>query len=319
MILELFDIDTRLVNPRPADTRRKQLVDGKYVDAWGVTWKGIEGQSVIVETGPFAGDKSLADLDNYPWPDAGNPAFTAGLKERAEALHKGTDYAVVMGFSGRVFTFGQFMCGFEDWLVKLLANEAFATALMDEGVEIQMAIAANMLDAVGDNVDVVYCAEDLGMQNGPLISPDLYRGLIKPRQKRLFDFIKRRTKAKLMLHSDGAIEPFIGDLIDIGVDVINPVQVSAAGMDAKKLKEEYGNRISFWGGIDTHRVLPFGSPEDVRMEVRKRIEELAPGGGYVLAPVHNILAEVSPENICAMYEAALEYGRYPIGSSRLLS
>jgi uroporphyrinogen decarboxylase len=169
----------------------------------------------------------------------------------------------------------------------------------------------NLLEAVGDNVDVVVCADDLGMQNGPLISPDLYRRMIRPRQQRLYEVIKSHTKAALLLHSDGAIAQFIGDFIDVGVDVLNPVQVSAAGMgDTKWLKQEFGEHVSFWGGVDTHHILPFGTPDEVRDQVRRRIEDLAPGGGYVLASVHNIQAEVPPENVCAMFEAAIEYGAY---------
>lgn len=206
---------------------------------------------------------------------------------------------------------GQRLCGFEDWLVNLMTNPKFAGALLDKGVEIESQMLKNMLGEVRDNVDVVVCPDDLGMQNALLISPELYRKIIKPRHKRLFDAVKSHTKAKLLLHSDGAIAPVIGDLIDVGVDVLNPVQVSAAGMgDTKWLKKEFGEHISFWGGIDTHHVLPFGTPEEVREEVRKRIQDLAPGGGYVLASVHNIQAEVPPENIIAVYEAVFEYGRY---------
>jgi len=149
------------------------------------------------------------------------------------------------------------------------------------------------------------------MQNSLLISPRTYRQIVKPRHKRLFASIKRHTDAKLLLHSDGAIAPIIGDLIDIGVDAINPVQVSAAGMgDTRWLKKEFGDHVSFWGAIDTQNTLPFGRPEDVRQEVRRRIEDLAPGGGYVLASVHTLQAEVPPENICAMFQAAREYGVY---------
>jgi uroporphyrinogen decarboxylase len=196
-------------------------------------------------------------------------------------------------------------------LINLIANPKFAGALLDKVVELESQMVRNMLRAAGKNVDVVLCPDDLGMQTAPLISPELYRKMIKPRHRRLFDTIKSHTKAKLLLHSDGAIAPLIGDLIDVGVDALNPVQVSAAGMgDTTGLKREFGNHIAFWGAIDTHHMLPFGSPQEVREEVRRRIEELAPGGGYVLASVHNIQAEVPPENICAMFEAAKRYGGY---------
>lgn len=136
--------------------------------------------------------------------------------------------------------------------------------------------------------------------------------MVKPRQKQIFSFIKKRTDAKLYLHSCGAIYEFIPDIIECGVDVLNPVQVSAKGMDTKRFKQEFGDRLSFWGAIDTQRILPFGTPGDVEEEVKRRIYDLASGGGYVLAPVHNIQANVPPENIVAMFEAAKKYGKYPI-------
>ena len=316
-ILRHFDVDTRLVayvRPLVDDTeahgRRERLEGDGYTDGWGVLWRAAQGQPGTPILGPFQKHRSLADLEAHDWPNPEHPIFTAGLAEQAAILRHDTDYAVVMGFPGRVFTFGQFMCGMEEWLVALLRDEAFAIALMDRGLEIQMAIVARMLEAVGDNVDIVYCAEDLGMQNGPIISPRLYRKLIKPRHKRLFEFVKSRTRARLLMHSDGSIIPFLGDLIDIGVDAINPVQVSTEGMgDTAWLKREFGQHITFWGAIDTHHVLPFGTPTQVREEVRRRIDDLAPGGGYVLASVHNMTAEVPPENVCAMFAEAKDYGR----------
>ena len=168
------------------------------------------------------------------------------------------------------------------------------------------------MEAAGENVDVVCIVEDLGMQSGPLFSPRIYRKLIRPRHEKLFRFIRGKTKAKLMLHSDGAIVDFLPDLIDAGVEALNPVQVSAGGMDAAQLKREFGAHLSFWGGIDTQYVMPRGSAHDVRDEVKRRIEELAAGGGYVLTSVHNIQPDVSPENIRAMCAATLEFGQYPI-------
>jgi uroporphyrinogen decarboxylase len=157
-----------------------------------------------------------------------------------------------MGLPGRVFSLGQRLCGFEDWLVNLVAYSLFAAALLDKGVEIESHMVKNILESVGDSVDVVMCADDLGMQNTLLMSPELYRKMIKPYHKRLFDAIKSHTKAKLLLHSDGGIAPLIGDLIDVGVDVLNPVQVSAAGMgDTKRLKKEFGEDIYASGVLST--------------------------------------------------------------------
>ena len=150
----------------------------------------------------------------------------------------------------------------------------------------------------------------MAFQNGPMMSMDLYRKMIKPHHKRLFSYIGSRTSAKIAYHSCGSVVHLIPDLIEMGVDALNPVQVSAKGMDTEKLKQEFGSDLCFWGAIDTQRVMPFGKPDAVAHEVRQRIDTLAPGGGYVLCAVHNIQADVSPENICAMYDTAREYGRY---------
>jgi len=172
-------------------------------------------------------------------------------------------------------------------------------------------MSRRLLFEIAEYADVVVMGDDLSHQGGLTYSPDLYRKLLKPRHKRITDFLKRHAgKAKILYHCCGAAEPLLRDLIEIGVDAINPVQVSAKGMgDTRKLKALYGRDLTFWGGIDTQRVLPFGSPEEVKTEVRRRIEDLAPGGGFVLAAVHNIRPEVKPENVCAMFEAALAYGK----------
>ena len=160
---------------------------------------------------------------------------------------------------------------------------------------------------------VMVSSDDLGMIDRPLISPPMYRELVKPRQKRTFDFFRERTDAKLFYHCDGAVYPLIPDFIEIGVEALNPIQLNAAGMgDTKRLKAEFGDKLTFWGAIDTQRVLPSGTPKDVREEVRLRIGDLAPGGGYVVCSVHNIQPGVPPENVVAMFDAAYDLGRYPI-------
>jgi len=184
---------------------------------------------------------------------------------------------------------------------------------LDRRLQIIMAITGRALEEAGEYIDVVTTADDLGMMDRTLLSPAMYRAIVKPRQKRLFDFIKNRTAAKLFYHCDGAIYPLLPDLIEVGVEVLNPVQVSAAGMgDTKKLKSEFGDKLSFWGAIDNLRVLPFGSPQDVREEVTRRIQDLAPGGGYVVSSIQNIQPEVPAENVVAMFDAAYEFGRYPV-------
>jgi len=311
-ILQQFDIDTRML-PSQAPIARLggEELPKSFTDRWGVGWQLTDDGRYYGSRPPLAGDPDISLLRQHPWPDPDDPQLTDGLAKRARELRDRSDCAIVMGLPGRAFSQCQYLCGFEDWLMSLVANTRFAEALLDRVVEIEVRMIENMLNVAGDAVDVVLCPDDLGMQNSLLISPRTYRQIVKPRHKRLFASIKRHTDAKLLLHSDGAIAPIIGDLIDIGVDAINPVQVSAAGMgDTRWLKKEFGDHVSFWGAIDTQNTLPFGRPEDVRQEVRRRIEDLAPGGGYVLASVHTLQAEVPPENICAMFQAAREYGVY---------
>ena len=155
-------------------------------------------------------------------------------------------------------------------------------------------------------------ADDLGAENSPLISLETYRELIRPCHQRIWRFIKQNTEARLFLHSCGSVVQFIPDLIEDGVDILNPVQVTAKGMDTRILKRDFGGRLTFWGGIDTKHVMPSGSTEVVENEVKKRIHDLAPGGGFVLAAVHNLQPGVPPQNICVMYEAGRKYGKYPI-------
>jgi uroporphyrinogen decarboxylase len=177
-----------------------------------------------------------------------------------------------------------------------------AQTLMEMVLEMQLVKMERYLDEVGEYIDVVCVGDDFAGQQAPLISPALFRASIKPYLKRYFELIKRKTSAPLHLHSCGAVRDLLSDLIDIGVDIINPVQVSAAGMDPAVLKKKFGKSLSFWGGIDTQRILPYGTPEDVRNEVTRISRILGKGGGYVLNPVHNVQPDVPPQNILAMYE-----------------
>jgi uroporphyrinogen decarboxylase len=231
---------------------------------------------------------------------------------RSKDLYDNTDFALVgPGYDGGFFEDAWMMRGFEQFLMDLLVNPEFAYALMRKILDIRKRQTGKYLELVGEYLDVVYVADDLAIQTGSLLSLETYRSLVKPLQREYYSFIKDRTKAKLFYHCCGDISPLIEDFIEIGVDIINPVQVSIDGMDILHLKETFGDRISFWGGIDTQHVLPHGNMEDVKREVRQRIRELASGGGFVLAPVHNIQPDVPPENIQAMYQEAKNMGGYP--------
>lgn len=202
--------------------------------------------------------------------------------------------------------------GFEDFFMDLAANPPLACYLMDKVIELKMKFWGLVLEELGDYITVVALADDLGDQRGPRISLQMYKKYIKPRQKKLIGFIRKIAPhpVYIFLHSCGSVYDFIPDLIEVGVDILNPVQVSAANMDTKKLKKEFGKDIVFWGGIDTQQVLPRGTTQQVRDEVKRRIDDLAPGGGFIFNPVHNIQEEVPPQNIMAMWEALQDYGIY---------
>jgi len=314
-VLKRLGIDTRYVRIKPPRNFKVQIdPDNSYLDEWGTRWKKPESSLYWDPVDYPLKDATIEDLETYNWPDPHDPGRTEGLREQAKRLREKTDYAVIADTPLLGIFESACVClrGIERLMMDLILDKPFAEALFDKLADIHIEFLRHYLDAVGDLIDVIMVSDDLGGENGPLISPELYRDLIKPAQRRLWQFIKSNTEACLFLHSCGSISKFIPDLMEMGVDILNPVQVSAQDMDTKRLKEEFGDKLTFWGGVDTQRVLPFGSPEDVDREVRKRIADMATGGGYVLTAVHNIQAGVPPENICMMYDAARRYGRYPI-------
>ncbi len=315
-VLRRLRVDFRFVEPGAPDGWADVQIGGNsYQDEWGVIRSMPAGGYYYDLTGsPLSADGTMGAIDRHRWPDPEDPGRYRGLREQARRLHEETDYAVVANLNCSFFLRCFELRGWENFYMDLAANTEFAEALMDRYLDIRLAIAGRALEEIGQYVDVIMAtSDDLGMIDRPLLSPPMYRRLIKPRQKRTFDFFRQRTDAKLFYHNDGAIYQFIPDFIEIGVDALNPIQVSATGMgDTKKLKAEFGEKLTFWGAIDTHEVLPNGTPDDVRAEVRQRIQDLGHGGGYVVCSVHNIQPEVPPENVVAMFDAAHELGRYPL-------
>ncbi len=311
-ILRHFDVDFRAVFYRTYEENEGIVFNSdRYINEWGVTlYRPKEGLYYDIVDSPLA-EAEIEDLESYHWPDPLNPYRFDGLDREAEDLYETTDYALVgPGTDASFFEDSWMLRGFERFLMDLLDNPEFIHMLLGKVLDIRKAMMGRYLELVGRYLDVVYVADDLAIQTGPLVSLDMYRTMIKPYQREYFHFIKERTQAKLFYHCCGNVLPLLEDFIEIGVDIINPVQVSAQDMDTKVLKEKFGDRICFWGGIDTQHVLPRGSQEEVREEVRRRIGNLAPGGGYVLAPVHNVQPDVPPENLCAMYHEAVLLGRY---------
>jgi uroporphyrinogen decarboxylase len=302
--------------PGSASGYRREVreVDGHrtFVDEWGV------GRRMPLEGGlyydsfapPLAGDIDAAAVDAFAWPDAADPGRYAGLAAAAgRAASSGR--AVALGSICGGLTEGLFkLRGFEDGYLDLAGDPALARRVMERILEIKLEYWARALPLAAGSIDVVVEADDLGGQDRTLFSPATYRELVKPLHRELFDFLHAHTAARILFHSCGSVRTLIPDLIEIGVDILNPVQVSAAGMDSAELKREFGGALAFWGGgVDTQRVLGAGSPDAVRIEVRRRIDDLAPGGGFVFATVHNIQPNVPPGNVIAMWETLREAGR----------
>jgi uroporphyrinogen decarboxylase len=319
-VKQRLGVDVYGLNPsKPRGITRAPWSEGGYhklVDEWGIEWWKPEagGFYYDMRRHPLAQIDSIQALGHYRFPDPLDPARYQQMAERADDLLNRRNVAYVLGRNAPgIFEIALWMRGFENFYCDLLTNQVFAEALLDRILEIKMKYWARALELVGPNVMMVSEADDLAGQNRCLIRPELYRKLIKPRHAQLFAFIKRQTRVpiKIFYHSCGAIAPLLPDLIESGIDILNPVQVSAAGMDTRELKKRFGNDLTFYGGgVDTQHILPHGTPQKVRAEVRRRIDDLAPGGGFIFNTVHNIQADVPPENIVAMWEALREYGVY---------
>lgn len=321
-MIERLKIDVRCVDPEAPSQKglvRDVELDGEYyrmTDEWGIEWKMpvVGGHYFDMQKRPLETAEDIADIHSYPWPDPVDPARFATLKQRADKYVKEDGKAYILGrqYAG-IWETALWMSGFEKFFCDMMLNEDFAHALMDKITELKMQYWEKALDTVGENVLVVSEADDLATQNSLLCSVDLYKKIVHPYHKKLFQFIKKKAKNKVYIfyHTCGAVKPLIPYLIEEGVDILNPVQVNAVDMDTKILKKEFGRDMTFWGGgVDTQFILPFGTPGQVREEVKRRIDDLVPGGGFVFASVHNVQSDVPPENFMAMWETLQEYGKY---------
>ncbi len=310
-ILRHYQIDTRAVAMRePFGFSMDFLPDGTVYDEYGIRWRKAAYYYDVIEH-PLAG-KEAADLDNIPWPDEHDSGRYRGLKEDAKRLYESTDKCLVADIPGLgPFEGGCFLRGHAEFCTDLYTDPGFAEAVMDRVTDSMILFWGHILDEVGEYVHIVAQGDDVGMQCNPYISPQMYRTFVKPRKKRLFDFIHSRTNAKIFYHSCGSVYDLIPDFIEEGVDILNPLQRSAAKMDIKKLKKEFGFDLCFWGGgIDVQQQLPFLSLQEIEDVVKETIDVLAPGGGFVFFPSHNIQADVTPERIDRVFQTVLEYGKH---------
>jgi uroporphyrinogen decarboxylase len=319
-LLTRFHVDTRYIFAKaPAGfdgAIRQNRRDGRLWhdlrDEFGVVWSMPDDRPYYMDVShhPLA-EATIADVAEYPFPKGDEPSRFDGLRRQALRLKNETPYAVVSGISGVVYETCWYLRGLERWFMDLLTQPAFCEALLDRVLRFWLAWFRLFLDEVGDVVDVIMIGDDLAGQTGPLFRPEIYRAIVKLRQKKLVDYIRSRTKARIWYHTCGSCIAFIPDLLDNGVQILNPMQVSAKDMDPAALKARFGGRMAFWGGgIDAQHVLPTASPEVVRQHVRRNLEAWKPGGGYVFNNVHNIQAGVPPENIVALYDAAYVFGFY---------
>jgi uroporphyrinogen decarboxylase len=316
-LLARFQPDFLPVYARPAKPFELRFYneDGfrKYRDEWGTVYRQpiADGIWFDFESTIWAG-KSAAEIRAHRLPDPSDPSRFEGMRARVQTMLRETDKAIVAHApTGGIVEHSYWLRGMQDSYMDMAADPGMVELVADLVVEWLEVFWTRYMEEIGDLVQVVQMGDDLGGQDGPLFSPDIYRRIFKPREGRLIDIVRKHSRAKIYFHCCGAVREYIPDLIEIGVDALNPVQVQARGMDSAGLKKDFGKDLSFWGGgANPNAVMSRGTPEDVRREVKKRIEDFAPGGGFVFASVHNIQSEVPPENVAAFFDAAREYGRY---------
>ena len=297
------------------------LADGTSLDEWGVGRKRISiSEDVFLNEVSFSPlqDAGLDDLERYSWPDPNDPGRTQGLEEDARRLYEDTDLALMGRFGGTILEQAAYLRGWEQWLMDMIIHQEFARRLLDIIADIQIILDRRGIEAAGKYLSIFKLSgEDFGMQDRPLFSMAIWRELVRPVLERRWRAARQALDefappVKLMLHSDGAIRPFIPDIIECGVDILDPIQPHCDGMELYGLKRDFGDRLIFHGAVDTQKVLPFGSEVQVEAETLRCIDALGHGGGYILAPVHNVQADVPPENLIAMCRTVQEHGCYPL-------
>ena len=285
------------------------------IDSWGSGQTEISEDDWFPSVHPLPDARTKDDLDSYKgWPDMGDPTRIAHVRDRARQLAEENQYAI-LATPWLLFPFERAyaMQGMETFLLNMARDPDFARALMEKIAVYCKQLMGRFLEELGDNVDIIKIGDDLGTQESLMISPKMYREILKPIHADFISYIKARTNAKILFHSDGDVAPLIDDFVEIGVDILNPIQTSAGSMsDLPSLKKRHGNNIVFCGGIDTHRILPYGSPAEVRQEVKRVIDILGPGGGCMIGAVHTVMNDVPPENVLAMVDAVEEFGHYPL-------
>ena len=285
-----------------------------YINSWGSGATEIRPGEWFPMVCPMASATTVAEIEDYPWPDMDDPTRVAHVATEAARLAAENRYAI-MATPWLLFPLERAfaMQGMDTFLMNLALHPDFAEALLWKIQERCKVLMAHFLEALGDNVDIIKIGDDLGTQESLMMSPAMYRTILKPIHADYIRFIRERTSAKVFFHTDGDVFPLIDDFVEMGVDILNPIQTSAGKMaNLEELKARWGDRLTFCGGVDTHRILPTGTPDEVRAEVERVIDILGPGGGYMVSSVHTVMDDVSAENILAMVDAVEGFGRYPL-------
>lgn len=317
-LLERLNVDVRMVATDYMTAEGQEIFEENgyycFYDRWGAKLRMPKKNGYYFDWVDFPiKDISMEALKKYKWPELDSKECILKIREKAKYLYENTNYGLVgtAVFGGGIFEQPSRIMGMERFLTSIITDVKFADRIMEKITELYIGNCLRYLEELGEYIQVFVYWNDIASQTGSMISPKIYKKLVKPKDKQLIETVKSKTNAKIFYHSCGAAKDFIPDLIDIGVDILNPVQVSATGMNTARLKKEFGNDISFWGGgCDTQHILPYGTPDQVRNEVKRRINDLAPGGGFIFSAVHNIQDEVPPENIMAMFETLEKYEVY---------
>lgn len=302
---KMFDVDVQRIG---MNVIKPQIANRCFTNGFGMVFRKAEPHDYYDVVHFPLENASSSDIKNMQLPDPDDDRLYEGITQKAKELFESTDYALFADFGVPGFyETSQKLRGYSNLACDLITDQDFVCSLYDKLLILQKRWFKNYLECIGKYVVAIGYADDLGMQDRLQMSPETYREIIKPYHKEIFGYIHQLADVKIMLHSCGAIEPLIEDLIDAGVDVLNPLQTKAKGMELEHLIERYGGRIAFWGGFDEQQILPFGSKEEIEKEVLRLMEIMGRNGGYVFGPGHNIQSDTKPENIVTMFEAAKKY------------